>query len=344
VSPAHRYKKIENQLFGIVIKALKQFFSTVVTLFKLFIRKGRQRFTVMFIPHSEKKIFNFHISVFSLVFFICLVCILVIAFFGLSTHFTTANKRILKVEENLKSTETNLDKIKDEVHQLAKVWKDFKGKMEILYEVLGTEEATKYDSQGVGGDFSFLNSENIDDNTLHEEREIRNLRNFLTNAIEPINDIANLLKSQKELLMDIPILWPIKGRGNITAYFGVEVNPFTHGFRLHRGVDIAWSYNTPIFATANGKVLSVDFKPTGLGHVITLRHKYGFSTIYGHLSRAIVYRGQEVVRGQTIGYIGSSGLSTGPHVHYEVWMGTHVVDPMSFLDIKSPLVDNYTKN
>jgi murein DD-endopeptidase MepM/ murein hydrolase activator NlpD len=344
VSPAHRYKKIESQLFNIVIKAIKQFFSMIITLFKLFIRKGRQRFTVMFIPHSEKKIFNFHISVFSLVFFICLVVVLVIAFFGLSTHFTTANKRILKAEENLKNTETNLDKIKDEIHQLGKAWKDFKAKMDSLYAILGTKEAAAYNSQGVGGDFSLLNIENVDDISLHEEREIRNLRNFLSNATGPIGDVAELLKSQKELLMDIPTLWPIKARGNITAGFGVEVNPFTHGFRLHRGVDIAWSYNTPIVATANGKVQNIDFIPTGLGHCVTISHKYGFTTVYGHMSRSIVYRGQEVVRGQIIGYVGSTGLSTGPHCHYEVHMGTQVVDPISFLDIKSPLVDSYAQN
>ena len=71
---------------------------------------------------------------------------------------------------------------------------------------------------------------------------------------------------------------------------------------------------------------------------VILRHKYGFFSVYGHLARAIVRMGDEVIRGQSVGYLGNSGLSTGPHLHYEVRMGTQAVDPMHFLDIKSPLV------
>jgi murein DD-endopeptidase MepM/ murein hydrolase activator NlpD len=76
----------------------------------------------------------------------------------------------------------------------------------------------------------------------------------------------------------------------------------------------------------------------GLGHYLVLRHNYGFYTRYGHLDRVVVKKGQEVRRGQIIGYMGSSGLSTGPHLHYEVGIGTQVVDPLQFLSIRSPLI------
>ena len=92
MSPVNRYKKIEKDAVESFGKTLKIFLSAIGSFFKFIVRKGRQRFTVMFIPHSEKKIFNFHISVFSLVFVLCLIVVLVISFFGLSTHFTTSDK------------------------------------------------------------------------------------------------------------------------------------------------------------------------------------------------------------------------------------------------------------
>jgi murein DD-endopeptidase MepM/ murein hydrolase activator NlpD len=340
MSPANNYKKVEKEFVDSLGKKMRLALAAVVSFFKLLIRKGRQRFTVMFIPHSEKAIFNFHISVFSLVFVVFLIVVLVLAFFGLSTHFTTTNKRFTSMSDSLKTAESNLDVLKEEILEVERVWKEFQHQMEEMLRVLGTEDANQFLEKGVGGDLaSFLSIESIEEGSTKEISELRSLKAFLANATKPIAQMTTLLKSQKELLYDIPTLWPVAGgKGNITGVFGLEEHPFTHGFRLHNGIDVAWGVGTPILATANGKVHSIFFQPNGLGHGAIIRHKYGFFTLYGHLRRAVVRMGEEVVRGQTIGYLGNSGLSTGPHLHYEVRMGTQAVDPMHFLDIKSPLV------
>ena len=340
MSPANQYKQLENEVVDSFGKRARIALSAIGSFFKLVIRKGRQRFTVMFIPHSEKKIFNFHISVFSLVFILCLVVVLVISFFGLSTYFTTANKKITSVTKNLNSAEVNLGVLKEEIAEIDRVWKEFRHNMENLLNVMGTEEASQFLQNGVGGDLSsFLSMETIEEGSSREISELRSLNAYLTSISGPVAEITRLMQSQKELLFDIPSLWPLAGgKGNITAVFGLEEHPFTHGFRLHNGVDIAWGFNTPVLAVANGKVQSIVFEPNGLGHAVIIRHKYGFSTVYGHLANAVVSIGEDIVRGQTIGYVGSTGLSTGPHLHYEVRMGTQAVDPMHFLDIKSALV------
>jgi len=341
LSPAYKYKKIENQFVDKLSKTIRLLFASIGSFFKFFIRKGRQRFTVMFIPHSEKKIFNFHISVFALLFLFFLIIFIILSFFGLVTHFTTADKKITSMENSLDLTETDLNKLKEEISKVGLTWKDFRYTMNELLEVLGTEEASGNFEQGQGGDYtSFFSFDSVDENSLIEINELRSLRLELEGAISPMGDLTNLLESKKEFLTDIPTLWPILGKGNLTAYFGVEQNPFSNTFRLHRGIDIAWSYNTPIVATANGKVQSIDYQPSGLGIVIKIGHKYGFATRYGHLNKPAVVKGQNVIRGQIIGYMGNTGLSTGPHLHYEVWMGTQVVDPLLFLDIKSPLVES----
>ena len=244
------------------------------------------------------------------------------------------------MSNNLNASEASLESFKDEIVELRRVVKDFKGRMEGVLTEIGTEGAKNYLEQGVGGDLSSLVSlEDVEFGNLRDLSDLISLRTYLDNAVEPLGEIHQVLEAQRELLVDIPTLWPLKGvHGNVTGRFGPAIHPFTGGWYLHKGVDIAWGYGVPIVATANGKVQRIDNDPMGLGWYIVLRHNYGFHTRYGHFDRIIVQKGQEVRRGQIIGYMGSSGLSTGPHLHYEVWIGTQVVDPEQFLSIRSPLI------
>ncbi len=340
MSPAHQYKKLENEIVDTLGKRLRVFWKRFLAFFKKVYQKGRQRFTVMFIPHSEKRIFNFQISVFTLIFFVFLLSVLLVGFIGLTTHFTGTNDRFLKMSKNLNASEASLDSFKDEIVELRKVVKEFKARMEGVLTKIGTEGAQNYLEQGVGGDLSSLVSlEDVEFGNLRDLSDLISLRTYLENAVEPLGEIHQVLEAQRELLVDIPTLWPLKGvHGNVTQRFGPAKHPFTGGWYLHKGIDIAWGYGVQIVATANGKVQKVDHDPMGLGWYIVLRHNYGFHTRYGHLDRIIVQKGQEVRRGQTIGYMGNSGLSTGPHLHYEVGIGTQVVDPEQFLSIRSPLI------
>lgn len=340
MSPVNQYKRVENEFIEQARKKTRKAWDRVIGFFKLVIQKGKQRFTVMFIPHSEKRIFNFQISVFTLIFLFFILSVLVLSFFGLSTHFTSTNKRIVEVSENLSESEASLESYKDEIVSLRKILKDFKGRMDDVLNVIGTEGAKNFLEKGVGGDVSsFVSLQGLQEGSLRDLGDLRSLRAYLDNTIEPLAEIEQVLIAQRELLVDIPTLWPVKGvRGNITNNFGPAKHPFTGRWYLHKGIDIAWGYGVPIVATANGKVQRVDFASMGLGNNLVIRHKYGFYTRYGHLDRSIVDKGQEVRRGQIIGYMGSSGLSTGPHLHYEVRIGTSVVDPLQFLTIKSPLI------
>jgi murein DD-endopeptidase MepM/ murein hydrolase activator NlpD len=114
------------------------------------------------------------------------------------------------------------------------------------------------------------------------------------------------------------------------------VHPFTHIGYLHTGVDIAWGSGVPVVATANGTVRQVGWTDD-LGNFVVIEHKYGFFTKYAHLSGFATRTGNKVNRGDTIGYLGNTGLSTGPHLHYEVRLGSNYVDPMNFLSIKPDL-------
>lgn len=341
MSPAHQYKKLENEIVNGLQKWLRQRWQSAIAFFRRVYQKGRQRFTVMFIPHSEKRIFNFQISVFTLIFVISLMAVVLAGFIVLATHFTGTNERYVKITRSLTASEISLESFKDEIIELRKVAKGFKARMEDVLSVVGTEDAANYLEKGVGGELTTLVSlEELDEGNLRDLSDLRSLRSYLDNSVAPLSEIYKLLQAQRALLVDIPSLWPLKGaRGNITNDFGFSRNPFTGGAYVHKGIDIAWGYGTPIVATANGKALKIDNDPLGLGLYLVLRHDYGFHTRYGHLDRVVVQKGQEIRRGQVIGYMGNSGLSTGPHLHYEVGIGTNVVDPKQFLSIRSPLIE-----
>lgn len=127
-----------------------------------------------------------------------------------------------------------------------------------------------------------------------------------------------------------PNLWPVEGP--VTGSFGERIDPFNGEGAFHSGVDIGSSYGQPIVAPADGIVEFADFMG-GYGRAIILDHGHGITTRYGHLSNFSIIQGQHVHRGDTIGYVGLSGRSTGPHLHYEVRINDTPVNPYKYLRI-----------
>jgi len=125
-----------------------------------------------------------------------------------------------------------------------------------------------------------------------------------------------------------PNLWPVEGA--VTGSFGERIDPFNGEGAFHSGVDISASYGQPVIAPADGVVEFADFMG-GYGRAIILDHGHGLSTRYGHLSNFAVTQGEYVHRGDTIGYVGLSGRSTGPHLHYEVRINDTPVNPHKYL-------------
>ncbi len=126
----------------------------------------------------------------------------------------------------------------------------------------------------------------------------------------------------------VPSLWPVIGP--ITASFGEREDPFTGEPAFHPGVDIAAPYGTPVLATANGKVVFAGWED-GYGRLVVIDNGFGISTYYAHLSAFDTQAGTQVDRGQVIGYVGDSGRSTGPHLHYEVRINNTPVNPWRYL-------------
>jgi murein DD-endopeptidase MepM/ murein hydrolase activator NlpD len=158
-------------------------------------------------------------------------------------------------------------------------------------------------------------------------------------ALGVLSDLLGVLGSRLDSVRDSverrhalasapPSVWPVAGW--LTSYFGNRKDPFTKDSDFHPGLDISADYGQPVLATADATVSSA--APNGAyGNMVILDHGYGIVTKYGHLSRFAVMGGQRVKRGDVIGYVGSTGRSTGAHLHYEIWMNGRLTNPMTLL-------------
>jgi murein DD-endopeptidase MepM/ murein hydrolase activator NlpD len=129
----------------------------------------------------------------------------------------------------------------------------------------------------------------------------------------------------------IPSDKPVKMNVEFTSGFGVRSDPFEHGAAMHPGIDLAGAYGTPIYATADGIVLRAGWNIGGYGYMVDVNHGRGIVTRYGHMSAVLVHAGDHVTRGQQIGRMGSTGRSTGNHLHYEVRIDGRPVNPIPFM-------------
>jgi murein DD-endopeptidase MepM/ murein hydrolase activator NlpD len=146
------------------------------------------------------------------------------------------------------------------------------------------------------------------------------------------NEIDDMIKDKQKLLAAIPAIQPVSNKDlrHIASGFGYRVDPVYKITKFHAGLDFAATQGTPIYATADGVVKEASYDAGGYGNHVVLNHGYSYETLYGHMVRIKVHVGQQIKRGEVIGWVGSTGKSTGPHCHYEVHKGGQPVDPVYF--------------
>jgi len=156
--------------------------------------------------------------------------------------------------------------------------------------------------------------------------------NRITNQEESYKEIEKMIKNKEKLLASTPAIQPLSNRdlNRLSSGFGYRIDPVYKTVKFHPGLDFSAPQGTPIYATAEGTVKTAGNLGNGYGNHIVIQHGYSYSTLYGHMSRIKAKRGQRVKRGEVIGYVGSTGKSTGSHLHYEVFKGRKRLDPIYF--------------
>ena len=143
------------------------------------------------------------------------------------------------------------------------------------------------------------------------------------------DEVFNLVKNKSQMLASIPAIQPIANKDlkYVASGYGWRIHPIYKTEKMHTGMDFTAPIGTPIHATGNGSVSKVEYDGRGYGNNVMINHGWGFESVYGHMSKIVVRPGQKINRGDLLGYVGNSGTSTGPHLHYEVRKGGNPVNP-----------------
>jgi murein DD-endopeptidase MepM/ murein hydrolase activator NlpD len=172
---------------------------------------------------------------------------------------------------------------------------------------------------------------NLDSTSEDGSIDVEALKREVTASMAAVEEINRYLAKEQDVYRASPSGWPASGR--ISSGFGMRVHPSDGVRRMHTGLDITMPRGTPLHATADGVVSFAD-RSGASGNIVVIEHGQGLTTVYAHNSRNNVKAGQTVKRGEVIAYSGSTGVSTGPHVHYEVWRNGQSVNPEPYLEGK----------
>jgi murein DD-endopeptidase MepM/ murein hydrolase activator NlpD len=184
---------------------------------------------------------------------------------------------------------------------------------------------------GVGGSDRYKavkgydNSEDI----IEIQKRINRLQRALVAQSKSYEEVYELAKSKDTMLGCIPAIQPVSNKDlkRLASGFGMRIHPIYKIAKMHTGLDFTADIGTEIYATGDGVIESIESKFSGYGNHVIINHGFGYESLYAHMSRIAVTAGQRVRRGQIIGYVGNTGASTGPHLHYEVMKNGEKVDP-----------------
>jgi murein DD-endopeptidase MepM/ murein hydrolase activator NlpD len=294
----------------------------------------RKRLTFLLVPDTSHLSRQISVRVWYLWAGLGAAILLVFATFFFASAFISREVDKAELERLQAENQTLAGKYQDLSEDLEKAnsrYSQVVQKEIAIRQAFGLPEVSPDERQlGIGGPASMtppLSSETewLAYNTEGEVDRLLRLSGF---ELEKYSELETSLGDLKDRLDHTPSIWPT--RGWLQSGFGIRTDQFTGTRRLHRGLDISNNTGTPIFASAAGRVQSTRIDRE-LGRMIVIEHDYGFVTRYGHLSQIDVVRGQKVKRGDMIGRMGSTGRSTGPHLHYEVWCNGNVLNPIDYI-------------
>ena len=297
-----------------------------------------KKFTILLVPEGTTRVKQFRLPKILPAFLILLLAGFTFFGFGIikdyrSLKATAPRMALLEKENALQQKQLFLmaDRIEAVTLNMAELTTEDK-KLRALARKVGAEDTEKF--RGIGGsDTGLLDSE---ENLRKADRKLvrtmnqslDDLESGIEQRKENNEELAKFLDDQKMLLASTPSIWPT--RGWLSSRFGYRTSPFSKKKEFHRGIDISVRSGSPVLSPANGMVIFNGWK-RGYGRVIIMKHAKGFKTKYAHLKKSLVKKGQYVKKGTKIGLVGSSGRTTGPHLHYEVHLNNAPVNPLRYI-------------
>lgn len=325
---------------------------------------NKRCFTVMIVPHSEEATYSLRIPLYLVQAAVVLLVLGVTGFCVLGYAYLKASAEAREAEtlrqlsraqqEEIDTLAVETQRMMEQVHaidDLVELVTDRleldKGELEDVVQNQSAENnsapASVYNNHTFNGSPPALNHAGITADTLRAydsrysgstssggvlDRAVGNLA-VLQSVVPDQVEVLDLVGDYVDRAEAMPSMWPARGR--IISGFGVRRIPYSSsGYQFHTGVDILGSHGSSIWATASGEVVFASYRGS-FGNLVIIDHGYGYETHYAHLSGFAVSVGEEVEKGQTIGYMGATGRTTGTHLHYEVHRNGSPVNPSNYL-------------
>jgi murein DD-endopeptidase MepM/ murein hydrolase activator NlpD len=292
------------------------------------------KFSVIIVPEDTSQVIEKKIIGWKLIAALSVAVVLSLCAIGFTVAYFKSNVDYHKLAtlkrenryfaEKIKTLQESVESIKSQMAGIVKKDENIR----LVFDLPSIDPSIR--EVGVGGqafETMDLYSPTIDQLSVVED-DIDKISRQIKLENASFSDVYDKLQVKRDILAHSPSIMPVDGF--VSRGFGYQTNPYTGFYQMHKGLDIAAERGTPIHAPALGTVISAGWEE-GLGNTISLDHGFGVVTIYGHLSLIKVHRGETVNRMDIIGYVGSTGFSTGPHLHYEVHKNGAVVDPRKFI-------------
>ncbi len=243
-------------------------------------------------------------------------------------------------EKRLKSEIENLvlqyDILSKKMTQIDLVLDDIQHRDDNIYRVIFEADPipSSIRKAGFGGVNRYKDIRNFSNAELviEAKKKADKLSKQLYIQSKSFDEVIDLAKNKADMLASIPAIQPIanKDLGRVASGYGYRIHPIYKTRKLHTGMDFTAPKGTPIYATGDGKIAKVRRSRRGYGNHVIVDHGYGYQTLYAHMTKYIVYRGQKVKRGEIIGYVGNTGTSVAPHLHYEVIKNKRKINPVNY--------------
>lgn len=275
---------------------------------RMFLKKITTPITIMFVPHTSKRAVSIKMPTVGIIFSALMCIVGTVYVFSIAVEafeYESMKGKLSYYKGQLTELRSTITALKSAENQFRKLF-SLKSKEEVL--------------------------ENLDSSDRGSLDDVEALKAQIRDTVETVGDIKDYLSQQKDLYLATPRGWPVIGR--VTSSFGERIHPISGSPDFHQGLDVSAPPGAPVRATAEG-IVSFAGWGSGNGNLVVIEHGFGYSSFYAHNKSIAVAVGQRVKRGDVIAYLGSTGNTTGPHLHYEVWKDGKALNPAAFIESAS---------
>ncbi|CAL2089740.1 M23 family metallopeptidase [Tenacibaculum sp. 190524A05c] len=261
------------------------------------------------------------------------VLVAVLGFVVLSQFFESPSEKATNRE--LENSNLHIELLGKRIEELTSVVEGLEQRDNYIYRTYFEANPIPDEQRksGFGGINRYKNLEGFNNSGMITDltKDLDVLSKRVVVQSKSLDEIVDLAKKKEKMLASIPAIKPIKNEDEtrMASGFGMRLHPILKSWRMHNGMDFTAPTGTPIYASGNGQITRANRSAT-FGKVVYIEHGYGYKTVYAHMSKIVAKKGQKVKRGDLIGYVGNTGRSAAPHLHYEVHKNGRPINPIYY--------------